>query len=208
MRRLILLDGIGINGKTYIIDRLMDEYSDRLIHLPQTNRKYFDEHPETACSPSQEDLYSYFIENSWSKIKDYPEDVIIISERHPLSYYGYTKAVNHDYSVDPHVKQLEDLVGVMDDCVVDIFKMENLDVLWLGVYFSSLDSDDVHKLCYKGRGMYISMSDAYRRHVDLQLSKISYGYVSIHKPVLTTNLIASADLVFEKIKSIIDGIKN
>lgn len=162
-----MLKSLGMTGKTHTVNELMKAHPD-WIHLPQTNRVYFKEHPdEDPNNVNQTDLYEYYRNQLLSREI---EDKTYISERTPLDYLLFWD-YHHFFKKNPHDLILSDGThyddAILEDevkflkkfDVVDIFVTLNFDIFWMKDYIHNLPSDDIHKIFYKGRGYFIIYQD-------------------------------------------------
>ena len=85
MSKLIMLKGIGMQGKSHIVTELTNRIPD-LYHLPQTNRKFFKLHPEFNAEDVRIPLYEFF--KSEMKKVDL-SDGLFITERSYIDYSIY-----------------------------------------------------------------------------------------------------------------------
>jgi len=192
MKTLLILEGIGIQGKTTICNTIMEtsnpEYP--IYHLPQVNRDYF----RTLKSESQgnlTDLFQLYVDTTLEfleKSSDNPVDSLYVTERSPLDYLVTLKSIAPESKFDLYsetIKIEEDgnnLEYFMDDAAdyimhefrrrfdkILVINLMNLDLNWLKEYFNRLkveDPDNIHRKLYSSRGCFIMAQDRFYKHIN------------------------------------------
>lgn len=161
-KKLINLIGIGINGKSHIVEELMNSFPD-LIHLPQTNREFYKLHEGQEFT--EDDIYQFYIDRLEQFYKDYENsDGVFITERDPLSYLSYSAATRPNDDLSEFTQRVIDDYNAFNkffDQNICNFKLYNLDCIWLHNYIKGLDRSDLHRRLYKSRGYYIILQDRF-----------------------------------------------
>lgn len=201
MSKLIMLKGIGMQGKSHIVTELTNRIPD-LYHLPQTNRKFFKLHPEFNAEDVRIPLYEFF--KSEMKKVDL-SDGLFITERSYIDYSIYVDYRGPEKSDKVKLRNGktwkqdaidEELKFFSNFDQVDIYVLQNLDIDWMYEYFHSLPKDDIHKKFYASRGMFLSMQDrwmsAWRTYVEhLQsLQNVTIKYVEFREFIKDNNNLA------------------
>lgn len=163
MARLIMLKGLGVQGKSHIVQELLKLHPD-WIHLKQTNREFFKLHPDKM--DSQEEIANYYY--SYLDSLEIESDKTYITERSPIDYACHMavrknlkmEEIGDEYLQKCLTKEKEFINRFQ---MIDIFVLENLDLRWLGEYFTNLPKDDVHKKFYTSRGVFITLQDRWRK---------------------------------------------
>lgn len=173
MAKLIALNGIGINWKTTIVNQLPN-----LAHIPQTNREYFESHPEDGFTPDKYEIIKYFM-GKFTEFMNASNAEVFITERTPLSYFCYDAAIHGkpDYEYLTYVMDYQDyFMSFFDE--VEYLSIMNLDLLWLGNYMSTLrakDPTNPHLGIYKSRGYYTLLQDRYMKAF---LNEVPHDYIA------------------------------
>lgn len=165
MKKLILLKGIGINGKSSLVTSLRSRYPN-IIQLPQTNREYFKQNPSELI-PGSKGITEFYL-NRLDQF-DFSQDGVYISERSPLDYLlnfemrRYAKGeLASDYMLDRgNLKDVcisyeRDLIHKFDEVLV--MCLATYDLVFLYLYLNEATSG-LHKDYYHTRGHYISLQD-------------------------------------------------
>lgn len=166
--KLIMLKGMGVQGKSHIVNKLKELHPD-WIHLPQTNREYYKLMGNKPVG--HRGIFDYY-KDMMSKI-EWQEGATYIAERSFIDYLIYYEYMNN-FEKDPK-EELIDSTNWYDyvvDCEkeflarfskVDIYEIYNEDLDWLKDYFSRIPRNHVHKKCYTSRGVFISLQDRWNR---------------------------------------------
>lgn len=172
MKHWIILRGVGINGKSTIIESLQKEFED-LVWVKPPTREFYE--LKEANSPAklldietQLELVEFYFNRFSTSIMNAPENSVIISERSMLDLYAHYSLLHPELSPEsPELERLKSTVLnlqlVLEGLIqtTQVYPMINLDSIKVKTYIKSLPKTDLHRSYYKSRGYYFILQDRY-----------------------------------------------
>lgn len=173
MNTLIILQGLGVNGKSTEVEKLMKD-NPEIIHIPQFTRGFLEKHGNFKNNS----ILAQHVIDELNKF-EVEDHKIYITERMPASYLCMSKLFvmetsdpvfinERAYNHDEALIEYERIFRRKFNQVFTYFLL-NYDLRWLEQYFKELKANNpthVHSETYKSRGNYIRMQDLYHKFYD------------------------------------------